>query len=61
MLDTDVDDVKEKHGEDFGVSGIPAFVKVDKDGNYVDLIDGGAWDANIPSNIPNKKILLTPN
>ena len=51
MLDTDVDDQKEKHGEDFGVSGIPAFVKVDKDGNFVDLIDGGAWDANIPANM----------
>ena len=51
MLDTDVDDQKEKHGEDFGVSGIPAFVKVDKDGKYVDLVDGGAWDANIPSNM----------
>jgi thioredoxin 1 len=51
MLDTDIDDQKEKHGEDFGVSGIPAFVKVDKDGNYVDLIDGGAWDANIPANM----------
>ena len=51
MLDTDVDDQKEKHGEDFGVSGIPAFVKVDKDGNYIDLIDGGAWDANTPANM----------
>jgi thiol-disulfide isomerase/thioredoxin len=51
MLDTDVDDQKEKHGEDFGVSGIPAFVKVDKDGNFVDLIDGGAWEANIPANM----------
>lgn len=51
MLDTDVDDAKEKHGEEFGVSGIPAFVKVDKDGNFVDLVDGGAWDENIPKNM----------
>jgi thiol-disulfide isomerase/thioredoxin len=51
MIDTDVDDQKEKHGDDFGVSGIPAFVKVDKEGIFVDLIDGGAWDANIPANM----------
>lgn len=51
MVDTDVDDVKEKHGSAFGVSGIPAFVKVDKEGNYVDLVDGGAWDENIPANM----------
>jgi thioredoxin 1 len=51
MIDTDVDDTKEKHGSEFGVSGIPAFVKVDKEGNLVDLVDGGAWDANIPANM----------
>lgn len=51
MLDTDVDDTKEKHGEAFGVSGIPAFVKVDKEGNFVDIVDGGAWEENIPANM----------
>lgn len=51
MLDQDVDGEKEKHSDHFGVSGIPAFVKVDKEGNFVDLVDGGAWDANIPANM----------
>jgi thioredoxin 1 len=51
MIDTDVDDQKDKHGSEFGVSGIPAFVKVDKEGSFVDLVDGGAWDANIPANM----------
>lgn len=51
MIDLDVDNTKEKLGEAFGVSGIPAFVRVDKDGEYVDLIDGGAWDENIPANM----------
>lgn len=51
MIDMDVDDQKDKYNSEFGVSGIPAFVKVDKEGAFVDLVDGGAWDANIPANM----------
>jgi thioredoxin 1 len=51
MIDQDKDMEKEMYGDQFGVTGIPAFVKVDKEGNYVDLIDGGAWEENIPANM----------
>lgn len=51
MVDLDADAEKDKFSETYGVSGIPAFVKVDKAGEFVDLIDGGAWDENIPANM----------
>lgn len=51
MIDLDVDNEKEKHSENFGVSGIPAFVKVDQNGAFIDIVDGGAWEANIPANM----------
>lgn len=51
MVNLDEDGEKDKFSDTYGVSGIPAFVRVDKNGEYLDLIDGGAWDENIPKNM----------
>ncbi len=51
MIDLDRDSEKDNHSGTFGVDGIPAFVTVDKSGEMIDLVDGGAWDENIPENM----------
>lgn len=51
LIEIDTDNDNENYAARYNARSIPLFVKVDRAGKSLGAIDGGAWDANIPSNM----------